>query len=103
MIRVLDSAGSTLVEFGRQQQQQQVLIPRIKIKRQDEQFIEWNRRQFQVTLAFAMTINKTQGQTQRVVGVRLEEPTFTHGQYLHFAVIKSVGRKTRNVAYEEIL
>ena len=76
---------------------------------QDEQFIEWNWRQFQITPAFAMTINKGKGQTLKVVRVWLEEPTFIHGQlyvaasrvgdpqHLHFAVIKSVSRKTRNV------
>ena len=38
-------------------------IPRIKIMRQDEQFIEWNRRQFPVRPAFTMTINKIHDQT----------------------------------------
>ena len=49
------------------------------------------------------------------MGVRLEEPIFTHGQlyvaaswegypqHLHFAVIKGDSRKTLNVAYKEIL
>ena len=93
----------------------EVLIPTIRIKHRDEQFIEWKRRQLPVTPAFAMTINKIQGQILSVVGVRLEEPTFTHRQlyvtaswlgdpqHLHIAVIKSVRRKTRNVVYEEIL
>ena len=44
---------------------EQALIPSIEIKHQDEQFIEWNRRQFPVWPAFAMTINKCQGQTLR--------------------------------------
>ena len=42
---------------------EEVLIPWVKIKHQDGQFIEWNRRQFPVRPAFAMTINKIQGQT----------------------------------------
>ena len=49
------------------------------------------------------------------VGIWLEESTFTHGQLyvaaarvgdsqrLHFAVDKSVRRKTRNVVFKEIL
>ena len=32
---------------------------------QNWQFIEWNRRQFPIRPAFAMTINKIQGQTQK--------------------------------------
>jgi ATP-dependent exoDNAse (exonuclease V) alpha subunit len=38
------------------------------------------KRQFPVQLAFAMTINKTQGQTMGTVGIYLPEPAFTHGQ-----------------------
>ncbi len=38
------------------------------------------RRQFPLQLAFAMTINKAQGQTMKTVGIFLLEPVFTHGQ-----------------------
>ena len=38
------------------------------------------RRQFPVRPAFAMTINKAQGQTLQRAGVLLDEPVFTHGQ-----------------------
>jgi hypothetical protein len=38
------------------------------------------RRQFPVRLCFAMTINKSQGQSVRTVGVDLHSPVFTHGQ-----------------------
>jgi ATP-dependent DNA helicase PIF1 len=38
------------------------------------------RRQFPVRLAFAMTINKAQGQTLKMVGIFLPKPVFTHGQ-----------------------
>ena len=57
-----------------------VLIHRIEIKHQDEQFIEWNQSQFPVRPAFAMTINKIQGRTLINVGVWLRESTFTYGQ-----------------------
>ncbi len=94
---------------------EEVLISRIEMKHQDEQFIEWNRRQFPVRPAFAMTINKSQGQTLKKVGVWLEESAFTHGQlyvaasrvrnpeHLLFAVKTSDTGKTRNVVYKEIL
>ena len=38
------------------------------------------RRQFPIRLAFAMTINKAQGQSLKRVGVYLKRPVFAHGQ-----------------------
>ena len=47
---------------------------------------EWSRRQFPVRVAFATTINKSQGQTLKTVGVWLRQPVFTHGQlYVAFS------------------
>ena len=41
-----------------------VLIPRITLKPKDGEFsFEWSRRQFPIRVSFAMTINKSQGQT----------------------------------------
>jgi len=39
-----------------------------------------NRIQFPVTLAYCMTIHKSQGQTFNKVGIYLDSPCFTHGQ-----------------------
>ena len=36
--------------------------------------------QFPFRLAFAITINKSQGQTFDLVGIYLKEPVFSHGQ-----------------------
>ena len=48
------------------------------------------RRQFPVQLAFAMTINKSQGQTFERVGILLSDPVFSHGQlYVAFSRAKS--------------
>jgi len=40
------------------------------------------RRQFPVKPAFSITITKSQGQTFSNVGVYLEEPVFSHGDYM---------------------
>ncbi|XP_052110371.1 uncharacterized protein LOC127741619 [Arachis duranensis] len=41
---------------------------------------KFQRRQFPVSLSFAMTINKSQGQTLSMVGLFLHRPVFSHGQ-----------------------
>lgn len=56
-----------------------VLIPRIPIIQSDMPF-EFKRIQFPVRLAFAMTINKSQGQSLQVCVLNLEAPCFSHGQ-----------------------
>ena len=47
------------------------------------------RRQFPVRLAFAMTINKAQGQTLQRVGLFLPSHAFLHGQL--YVVLLGVG------------
>ena len=59
----------------------QVLIPRIKFICEDRRYpFQWSRRQFPVRVAFSTTINKSQGQTLKNVGVWLRQPVFSHGQ-----------------------
>ncbi|XP_057760443.1 uncharacterized protein LOC130980819 [Arachis stenosperma] len=41
---------------------------------------KFQRRQFSISLSFAMTINKSQGQTLSTVGLFLRRPVFCHGQ-----------------------
>ncbi|EIE76322.1 hypothetical protein RO3G_01026 [Rhizopus delemar RA 99-880] len=77
------------------------------------------RKQFPVRPSFAMTINKSQGQSLKIVGVDLCLPVFTHGQlYVALSRVTSISglsvsldkkkndinsTKTENVVYPEIL
>ena len=96
-----------------------VLIPRVSLRPKLREFpFEWSRRQFPVRVAFAMTINKSQGQTLQNVGVWLNEPCFAHGQLyvamsrvgspkdIKFAIRQRDGfpiNHTSNVVYKEVL
>lgn len=57
-------------------------IPRITLDTANDPSLPFNfvRHQFPVRLSYAITINKSQGQTFERVGLYLPEPCFTHGQ-----------------------
>lgn len=93
-------------------------IPRIKLTPSDSVFpFRLSRHQFPVRLAFAMTINKAQGQSVKNVGLDLRTPVFTHGQlYVALSRVTSSScikvifpsqsagtTTTTNVVYEEVL
>ncbi|XP_056860135.1 uncharacterized protein LOC108835628 [Raphanus sativus] len=95
-----------------------VWISRMFVTPPDAKFpFRMRRRQFPVTLAFAMTINKSQGQTLERVGLFLPRPVFSHGQlYVALSRVKSrsglkiliTGKdskpqtKTLNVVYKQV-
>lgn len=92
-----------------------MVIPRIGLNTDDEDPIHFNRRQFPIRLAFAITITKAQGQTLEKVGIYLKHPVFTHGQlYVALSRAKDVTgikifldpekltKKTYNPVYREI-
>ena len=100
-----------------------VLIPRITLTPTNtDSPIQFSRTQFPIRLAFAMTINKAQGQTMDQVGLYLPEHPFAHGLlYVAMSRVRTPtsihitldrdnssinglpGFYTRNVVYREVL
>ena len=69
---------------------QLAFIHRISLTSERDYPFKFQRRQFLVKLAFAMTINKAQGQTFKNVGIDLRRDVFTHGQlYVALSRVKS--------------
>jgi hypothetical protein len=94
-----------------------VFLPRMAMEPKAEDLhIPLRRRQFPVRLAFAMTINKSQGQSVKNVGIDLRSPVFSHGQ-LYVALSRCTspsrikvlfpetesGTKTANIVFNQIL
>jgi ATP-dependent exoDNAse (exonuclease V) alpha subunit len=94
-----------------------VFIPRMGMEPTDTQVpFRFCCRQFPVRLSFAMSINKSQGQSVKHVGLALSEAVFTHGQfYVAISRVTSVHNlkiiwdersqspTTKNIIYPEVL
>ena len=88
-----------------------VFFPKIPMIPSDMPF-EFRRLQFPIRLAFAMSINKAQGQSLKVAGVNLAAPCFSHGQLYVACSRVGTGKnlyilapdaKTKNIVYEAAL
>ncbi|XP_024961720.1 uncharacterized protein LOC112502121 [Cynara cardunculus var. scolymus] len=94
-------------------------FPRMSLTPTDKRIpFKFQRRQFPIDVCFAMTINKSQGQSLSKVGLFLRQPVFTHGQlYVALSRIKSkqglkvlimdddddiIDSKIMNVVYKEV-
>ena len=98
---------------------EKVYIPRIVLTNKDEKLpFVFKRKQFPVKVCYAMTINKSQGQSLNKIGVYLPEPVFGHGQ-LYVALSRATspdglkilmkqqarknGNTTKNIVYRDFL
>lgn len=62
-------------------QGQHILIPKVKLSPSESVFpFKLTRYQFPICVAYAITINKSQGQTFTKVALKLPKPVFSHGQ-----------------------
>jgi ATP-dependent DNA helicase PIF1 len=121
MQHIIDAEIATGLDKGRR-----VFIPHLSITPSGMERMPFTlcRQQFPLRPAFAMTINKAQGQTLQIVGVYLPKPVFCHGQlYVAFSWCGSrrgvrvlvrggtratmngapVGVYTSNVVYRKVL
>ncbi|CAL9002846.1 unnamed protein product, partial [Prunus brigantina] len=96
-----------------------VFIPRIILSATENKWpFIFKRRQFPIRPCYAMTINKSQGQSLKQVGLYLPQPVFTHGQ-LYVALSRATSREglkiiidnnnevpnkyTKNIVYKDVL
>ena len=115
VISMMDRVLECEVAVGAQKGKR-VFLPRIPMHDRSDEFpFTIVRRQFPVRLAFCLTINKGQGQSNERVGLYLPSPVFAHGQLytgfsrgkrtadVHVFIRDNEDGFTDNVVYPELL
>ena len=110
--RMLTKCLETVIATG-PRKGQIFIVPMISLTPNDTGLpFEFTRQQFPVKLCLSITINKSQGQTLKAVGLHLEEPCFSHGQFYvgcsrvstnNNLYISTANNSTKNVVYKEVL
>lgn len=87
---------------------------KVKFKTLPQYPISFVRHQLPILPAFALTINKAQGQTLDIVGIHLYKQVFSHGQlYVAFTRVRqrenlfvyvnTADQEATNIVYPEVL
>ena len=110
---IIRNISSSILECSIPTTGEIVDIPRIALRSPENELpFTFKRRQFPVRPAYAMTINKSQGQTLKKVGLYLPQGIFAHGQlYVALSRVRSPrdlfiftgGHPLQNIVYQEVL
>jgi len=80
MVKAMTVLQCRIISKDRRFRDKMVLIPRIRLSPNTETLpVPLKRLQFPVRLVFAMTINKSQGQSVEHVGINLQTSVFFYG------------------------